>query len=170
MVFFKCRCAKMIPLETLYKMINVQVFLQSLSPLSRAVVAHDSSVLHTGSISSWKLSFVSLILSVAHFRDSTENEGSCPFTFGTAWNSSFRARYQVAFSKIFRQDVGIPQIPTEDSQRDRHVIAALGSLSSLLCYYMVLFLKPPTCFFALPCLSEDFTQEFSAASWIYGYF
>lgn len=49
-------------------------------------------------------------------------------------------------------------------------MAALGSLSPLLCYCVMLFLKFPPCFFTLPCLSKDFTQEFSDASWTYGYF
>lgn len=48
--------------------------------------------------------------------------------------------------------------------------AALGSLSPLLCNCVMLFLKPSLCFFTLPCPSEDFTQEFSDASWTNSYF
>lgn len=99
-----------------------------------------------------------------------------------AWNSSFRARNhssikfitsrgkEKAFCTVFRLILSIPQIPSTDSQRDRCAIVAPGSLSPLLCYCVMLFLKPPPCFFALPCLSKDFTQEFSDASWTYGYF
>lgn len=101
-----------------------------------------------------------------------------------AWNSSFWARNHLSIKFITSREkkkahsilYSIQTCSGHSSNSFKgqsegqmcHCSSGLSFTTALLLRNVILKTSP--CFFALPCLSKDFTEEFSDASWTYGFF